>query len=717
MSEPFVFDPRHSSCKTPYGAVPCGVAVSFRCRPLASEGFTHCSVIFRGELFGWFEENELPFSHLEGERACFSGEIYSPHQPELVWYYFRFWRDDGSGCLLDRSGYHSHEDLSPWQLTVYQPHPTPSWFGQGVTYQIFPDRFHRLTLPDPTGLVGQRWMHQNWADQPAWRPEPDGVVRNRDFFGGSLAGIAEKLPYLSDLGVSTLYLCPIFESASNHRYNTADYTKIDPLLGTEEDFRALCSQARDLGLRIILDGVFNHTGSQSIYFNEDGFYPSLGAAQSPDSPYFDWFSFHPWPHEYDAWWGIGTLPAVREDSPSYLDYIIRDENSVIRRWLRAGASGWRLDVADELPDWFIAKIRAVMEEEFPDALLLGEVWEDASNKVAYSQRRQYLLGRELHGVMNYPFRTSLLETLCQEDATAFFTTMETLRENYPHDAFFSAMNFLGTHDTPRVLTVLGASVLLETKEQRSAYRLSPQERSLGLARLRLAALVLFTFPGSPTVYYGDEAGMEGYEDPFNRGTYPWGHEDQALLDYFRRLGRLRHGRPALSQGSFRWVTAHGPLLSFAREAQGQILVTVVNVTAAEQEVTLPWPCGQALDLLSGQRFDPLEEADALHLTLPPHAGLLLETSSKEDLAPADAPEANNTTGGKNGPNRELPQGRRSLPAGRLAPAGRPTPARRLPTMGKPIPARKLPPVGRLIPAKGQNPAQRWRAEVRARRTT
>ena len=209
------------------------------------------------------------------------------------------------------------------------------------------------------------------------------------------------------MGVTTLYLNPIFESASNHRYNTANYGKIDPLLGTEEDFRTLCRTAHELGMHVILDGVFNHTGSQSIYFNDDGFYPTVGASQSQDSPYFDWYSFHPWPSDYDSWWGIRTLPAVREESTSYQRYIIDDEDAIIRRWLRCGADGWRLDVADELPDWFIEKLRTAVEETKPEALLIGEVWEDASNKIAYSLRRRYLLGSELHGVMNYPFRTAL----------------------------------------------------------------------------------------------------------------------------------------------------------------------------------------------------------------------------------------------------------------------------------------------------------------------
>ena len=201
-------------------------------------------------------------------------------------------------------------------------------------------------------------------------------------------------------GVSTLYLCPIFESDSNHRYNTGDYDKIDPMLGTEEDFTRLCTKAHALGIHVMLDGVFNHTGNNSRYFNALGSYPSLGAAQSKESPYYPWYNFQEWPHRYDCWWGIHTLPAVNESHPEYIDFIIEGKDAVIRRWLRAGADAWRLDVADELPDEFIARIRRVMMEEKAESFLLGEVWEDGSNKIAYSKRRKYLLGRETHGLMN-----------------------------------------------------------------------------------------------------------------------------------------------------------------------------------------------------------------------------------------------------------------------------------------------------------------------------
>ena len=350
------------------------------------------------------------------------------------------------------------------------------------------------------------------------------------------------------MGVSVLYFCPIFEAASNHRYDTADYGKIDPMLGTEEEFRALCQSARERGIRVVLDGVFNHTGSRSLYFNQDGWYPTLGASQSQESPYYGWFSFHPWPNSYDSWWGIDTLPAVREDHPGYTNYIIEHEDSIVRRWLRAGASGWRLDVADELPDAFIEKLRTAVEETSPDALLLGEVWEDASSKIAYSRRRKYLLGRELHGVMNYPFRSALLTYLLGGGAEDFRESMEALRENYPRDAFYSAMNFLGTHDTPRILTLLGASCTPESKDDRAAYRLSPEERSKGLALVRLAVLVLLSFPGAPMIYYGDEVAMEGFEDPLNRGGYNWDHGDQALRDWFSRLGCLRRDLPPFTGG-------------------------------------------------------------------------------------------------------------------------------------------------------------------------
>ena len=621
MSEPFVFDPRRSEYKTPFGAVPCHAKVTFTCRPLISEGFTHCSIGMYHEFADDWQEIEMALAGVEGDRLCYTVEVTAPKKPDLTWYHFRFWRDDGSGCIMDKTGYRSDGHMAAWQMTTYRPDHTPEWFGRGATYQIFPDRFRRTSIPSPEGLVGNRWVHEDWNDPPEWRPDPDGEIRNRDFFGGSLAGITEKLDELAAMGVKTLYLCPIFESASNHRYNTADYTKIDPFLGDENDFHALCDAAHARGMKLLLDGVFNHTGSQSLYFNEDGFYPTLGAAQSKKSPYYNWFQWKHWPDDFESWWGIKTLPSVREECRSYVDYIIKNDDSVIRRWLRAGADGWRLDVADELPDSFIRKIRAVLEQESSDAFLLGEVWEDASNKISYDERRRYILGGGLHGVMNYPFRTGIMNWLKGGSAAAFKDSMETLRENYPPAVYYSAMNFLGTHDTPRILTVLGAKERPESRTGRAAYRLSPEERALGLARVKVAAAVMFAFPGSPTIYYGDEAGLEGWEDPFNRGSYPWGSENAELKAHFTALGAARSEFKALQQGEIRYLAAGGPILAFVRETSEQTVLCAANADSRAHTVHLPWQGETARDLLSGKEFTA--ENGVLTLPLEPISAMLL----------------------------------------------------------------------------------------------
>ena len=623
MSEPFVFDPRCTLCKYPYGAVPCGAPVTLHVRPEGWEGFVRCTLLLRQEFSGQDREWELPAEGWDGERQRFSLTFPAPETPELCWYAFRFTRADGSVRYLDASGWCS-EPQHRWQMTVYDAaSPTPGWFGEGLTYQIFPDRFRRSHLPDMAKMSRGRRLHENWDDIPDYLPDGDGEYC-RDFFGGDLAGIREKLPYLRELGVETLYLCPIFEASSNHRYNTGDYRRIDPMLGTEEDFRALCQEAHALGIRVILDGVFNHNGKDSRYFNADGRYDTVGAAQSQDSPYYPWFHFHPWPTDYDAWCGIRDLPAVNESAPSYRDFIYGGQDSVIRHWLRAGADGWRLDVADELPDDFIAGIRQAMDETKPGCLLLGEVWEDGSNKIAYSQRRKYLLGGETHCLMNYPFRTAALCYLRGGDAADFRESMETIRENYPAPAFQSAMNFLGTHDTPRVLSLLGEGQTPADKAERAAFRLGPEDERLGKERWKLASALLYAFPGSPMLFYGDEAGLQGLEDPFCRGGYPWGREDEDLLAWFRLLGRLRK-RPSLRRGDLTWLHAQGPLLAFRRQAEGETTAAAFNAGDAEAALTLPWEGREALDLLTGQRFAAWEGRIALCL---PARGAVLLTEAE-----------------------------------------------------------------------------------------
>ena len=619
MTDPAIFDPRDLNFKNPYGAVPSGTVVCFTLRPPRAGGFS------RGRLTARFEsrnneEQIIPLHWVDSQLGVdqFRGTLDVGTYVGLVWYSFVLEGLDGRRA-----------ELGPYQLTVYQgEEAVPTWFGEGMTYQIFPDRFCRSRIPDPTGLVGGRTVHQNWEDEPVYRPDEHGEIRNRDFFGGDFQGVISKLDHLKDLGVETLYFNPIFEAAENHRYGTADYDRIDPMLGCNEDFSRLCDEAHKRGMRVMLDGVFNHTGFVSRYFNGDGFYPDVGACQSWDSPYRSWFQFIRWPDQYESWWGIYSLPAVNESDPSYRRFIFGDEDSVVRRWLRAGADGWRLDVADELPDDFVAGIHAAARAEKPSAVVIGEVWEDGSTKVAYGVRRKHILGGHCDGLMNYPLRSAILSYFSGGKAEDFVSGMETIRENYPPFAFYSAMNSLGTHDTPRILTLLGAGGERrdQSRDWRANFRLEGDALRLAKERLRAAALLLFCFPGSPTVYYGDEAGMEGFEDPFNRRTYPWGHEDQELLAWFKQLGALRKTHPALRRGTIRYVAAEGPLLAFARADDGEEILCVCN--AGDGPVTLPLPGNTASVLVGSPALAPLEEDEGVQITLSPRSGAALLLGKK-----------------------------------------------------------------------------------------
>ncbi len=566
---------------TPSGAVPMGETVSFTLRPLRAEGFSAVFLTLSFEQDGGKNVSlPLPWTGLSGAHELFSASFPLPADyTGLVWCSLTAARADGRAT-----------SFGPFQLTVYDDsEAVPHWFGRGVTYQIFPDRFCRTAVPDPAGMPGGRTVHENWSDLPDFLPNEQGEVRNRDFFGGSLESIRRKIPYLKTLGVETVYLCPIFEGAENHRYGTGDYEKIDPMLGTEEDFRALCEALHANGMKLLLDGVFSHTGFVSRYFNGDGSYPGLGAAQSQESSYYPWYSFTHWPDGYDSWWGVYSLPTVRKLEPTYLDYIVRDKNSIARRWLRAGADGWRLDVADELPDEFIFALHAAVREENPDAVLLGEVWEDGSNKIAYGVRRRHLWGRHLDGVMNYPLRDALFAAIAEKDWSHLAQNEVLLAQNYPPFARQNSMNFLGTHDTVRVLSAMGALLTSppEEKVPRANYALPPEYSASARALVRIAAAVLYALPGSPTLYYGDEWGLEGFEDPLNRKTVPWGAPFDPLYPWFCALGALRAQNAPLRRGNLQFLCADGPLLAFSRTCGTEGVLCCANLDEIAREVPLP----------------------------------------------------------------------------------------------------------------------------------
>ena len=481
-----------------------------------------------------------------------------------------FHSGDGIGALPSAGARQS------WQLTVYDKNlHTPDWLKGGIFYQIFPDRFYN-SGKKKVGVPDDRILRTDTENQPYWKPDETGEVRNNDYFGGDLAGICEKLPYLKSLGVTGLYLNPIFEAHSNHRYNTADYEKIDPLLGTEADFRSLCAEAAKYGIRVVLDGVFSHTGSDSRYFNRENRYPTLGAYNSKASPYYPWYTFSEYPDKYKSWWGFETLPEVNEESPAYLDFIT-GRDGIVRRWLRAGAAGWRLDVADELPDAFLDALAKAAKAEKPDALVLGEVWEDATTKWAYGVRRRYLLGGQLDSVMNYPFAEAVLEFARGGAAEAFQRAVTPILEHYPKPVLDVLMNHIGTHDTERAVTRLaGESARFHDRAWQAQQTLSDEAYQKGVQLLKLAAVLQYTLPGVPCVYYGDEAGMQGYKDPFNRGYYPWGRENQGLLAFYKKLGALRHALPALRDGKMRFVSAVLGCVAYTRESTDGAVLVIAN---------------------------------------------------------------------------------------------------------------------------------------------
>lgn len=461
------------------------------------------------------------------------------------------------------------------QLLVYsKDDKAPSWIYGGIMYHIFVDRFCKSgkCVPKKSAI-----MNDDWYDGvPQYADKPGGYVENNMFFGGDLYGIIEKLDYIKSLGVNCIYLSPIFEAYSNHKYDTSDYLTIDAMFGGEKAFEELISAAKERDIHIILDGVFNHTGSNSIYFNKNGEYNSVGAYQSRDSQYYEWYNFKDYPDDYECWWDVKILPRVKSDTQSYKDFIL-GENGVIDKWMKKGIAGFRLDVADELSDDFLKLLNKRVKEVNPKGIVYGEVWEDASNKIAYGKRKKYFLGNELDSVMNYPLREAIIGYIKNGNARLFAETTKMLYSHYPKASANALMNVLGTHDTERILTVLGGEDGSKyTNEKLSTKKMTFDERKKAVSLLKLAYSINATMPGVPCIYYGDEVGQEGYRDPFNRRPFPWGKEDKDLLDFFRKIGKIRRAEKLFETGEFSLIECNENLLAYARYDEASFLLTIVN---------------------------------------------------------------------------------------------------------------------------------------------
>ena len=494
--------------------------------------------------------------------------------------------------------FHSYGgDFVEKQLTVYRKGwHIPDWLIDGVMYQIFPDRFAKSENITPA-VKPYAEINGDWdGGTPKFAAKPGDPLDNNEFFGGNLYGVIEKLDYIQSLGVNIIYLNPIFEAYSNHKYDTADYTKVDGMFGGDAALDKLIDECHKRGIRILLDGVFNHTGSDSVYFNAEGRYDSVGAVNSKDSPYYDWYRFKKYPDSYDSWWGVKILPTLNKDSRSLREFI-SGETGVIRRWMKRGIDGWRLDVVDELPDSMVAEMNAAALAERDDAILLGEVWEDASNKVAYGQRRKYFQGYELASVMNYPFREAIIDFVLGGDAKKIADHVAVQVERYPREVTLAQMNFLGTHDTERILCMLSdAKTAGMRNAELAVHKLTPLQREVAIKRLKMAAALLYALPGVPCTYYGDEVGMEGWRDPFNRRPFPWGRENTGILEFYRVLGNIRRSEGDLRRGDFKVVSAKNGVFVFSR---GEITV-VANCSAEAYTVS---KCAPFSDIISGTKAE------------------------------------------------------------------------------------------------------------------
>ncbi|WP_164690130.1 glycoside hydrolase family 13 protein [Paraclostridium sordellii] len=560
-----IYDSWMESHKKPFGALEIGEDININIEAISDVK----------EIYLILETNEDIKKEIKMENksnGIFTIDKYKFEKENIYFYYFKsiegetldvkyYGKSYDCGECVE---YHDINYINKYQITVSRETESPKWFKEGILYHIFVDRFNR------TGKINNpkknSFIYANWEDTPMYIKNKENEVIRWDFHGGNLKGIISKLNYLKGLGVTVIYLSPIFKSQSNHKYDTGDYKTIDPMFGDEEIFKELIYKASKKGINIILDGVFSHTGDDSIYFNKYGNYDSLGAYQSKNSKFFSWYNFKDYPNEYDCWWGVKSLPNVNEIENSYMDYIIRDKDSVIKKWMNYGVKGWRLDVVDELPSKFLETLKKETLNIDNESVIVGEVWEDASNKISYSERRKYFLGNQLNGVTGYVFKNIVVEFLKGNiNSQDVYNRFMTIKENYPKDAFKSNLNLLGTHDTRRILTELN------------------EEKEL----LKLAVFIQMTFEGVPYVYYGDEAGLIGETDPDNRRTYPWENEDKDILNFYKKIIKERKNNKLLSSGETKFLKlSNQNILGYIRYIKTDKILVLINRSNVKEKIEI-----------------------------------------------------------------------------------------------------------------------------------
>ena len=558
--------------RTPFGAVEQGeeVKISFN---ILSGRVIDAVLVLRLED----EKIEYP---MERSKDSYRVKFNAPDKVGAWRYYFRIETKYGTRFIApDQTGFTANMynyESEGFSFTVYlKGFETPEWFKSCVMYQIFPDRFG---FYGKSGALRGIKYHKELGQTPSLHKSLDEDVKYLpadgeedyypdDFYGGTLKGIQAKLPYLKDLGISVIYLNPIVEARSNHRYDTSNYLNVDPILGTVQDFEALCEKGKKLGIKIILDGVYSHTGSDSIYFDRYGHYGNTGACSGQDSQYYKWFSFDSFPNDYKCWWNFKDLPEVDERNEQWQNYIIKNDDSVMKTWLKRGASGWRLDVADEIPDDVLSLMRSEVKKEDKDALIIGEVWEDAVTKYGSEGPRNYVLGYSLDSVMNYPFRFAVLDFLSRrKSAYDLRNFLLNQKFSYPKPVYESLMNLLSSHDVDRIRTALSTDVVIRdlTRQEQIELTFSDESLKKAVELEKLAAVLQFVLPGVPCIYYGDEQGMMGVCDPFNRMPFKEDDENTGLYEFYKKLAEMRKSSLALSRGDVQLFALSDDVITILR---------------------------------------------------------------------------------------------------------------------------------------------------------
>ena len=595
------FDTKEMRDVSLFGAFPSGGTVRFllkadrNIKPVSAEMVIHADGWNSGKTVLHklaFERQKSGYSYIEFAREIRFDELLSLCGLEndgLFYYHYNIKTENGEVTVGGESPTELTEIrnfIGERQLLIHaDDYRTSAGFTEGIVYHVFVDRFRSSGR---CAVKSGAELDPDWENGiPQYGEYPGAEVANNVFFGGDLYGVIEKLDYIASLGTKTIYLSPIFDAYSNHKYDTGDYLTVDSMFGGDEALRELCEKAKEKEISILLDGVFNHTGSDSVYFNQKGTYDSVGAYQSKDSPYYSWYNFTKHPDEYECWWGIKVVPRVSGNSREFQSFIC---DSVVKKWMDAGVSGWRLDVADELSDEFLYSLRDGIKSHNPDGVIIGEVWEDATDKVAYNRRRNYLRGGQLDSVMNYPLRSAIISYVKDGCCDMLRKFTEGTYRRYPKASSDNLLNFLGTHDTERILTNLGGEPSGDhTNDELAVMRMTAEEKSAAIGKLKLAYGIIGGLPGVPCVFYGDEAGVEGYRDPFCRRPFPWHDINEELLTFYRKIGGMRKNHALFRDGLFRILSLTDEHFVYIRYPEGEEGEKIIVAAARKGSLNLRLP--------------------------------------------------------------------------------------------------------------------------------